>query len=229
MRIVCFYHICLLNHYEEIVKEYISVMDSSGLYEVCEEINVCCLGTIADYVRLKRLLESHPKYKIVDWDAAVTRYEFITLKYLKKYCDTRPPFYGFYSHGKGISWPRERDLKAYNGGTYWRAHMNFWNIIKWQDNIKILEEGYDMSGVKLLIPKDSPSGKLHYSGNYFFFKSDYIKTVPPIETLNQANRFEAEFWACSGHPRAYNMCDTFVDYNQTGRFVPPTETKPIII
>ena len=62
---------------------------------------------------------------------------------------------------------------------------------------------------------------LHYSGNFFWFYSGYVKTLPEIVTLDIKDRNNAEFWICSGkNPEAATLCQKFVDYNTKGKFIP---------
>lgn len=39
-----YYHISMMNNWEEIVKEQISLLVSSGLYDECESVSVGCNG-----------------------------------------------------------------------------------------------------------------------------------------------------------------------------------------
>jgi hypothetical protein len=223
MRILAFYHILLINHFIEIVTEQLNLLVASGLYDEMQKMYVGCLGEKSELEKLKKIFEPYPKISIEYHSTNIHEFEFATLKILKEKADNESSFYGFYFHGKGVSWPKERRITAFIGGTYWRHYMNYYGIRKWRDNIKRLDEGYDTCGVKLIPATDSPAYSLHYSGNYGWFKSEYVKTLIPIERLNHEDRFKAEFWLCSNNAKAATLCQDFIDYTAKGKFIPPHE------
>lgn len=208
--LIGFYHICMINHYLEIVGDHLRKMENSRLIEAVKEIRIGCVGPLSELDRLQAFLKDYPKMKIEAHSPDLQKYEFITLGILKRESDIRAPFYGFYFHTKGVSYPGN------TGGEYWRNYMNHYNLTRWEDAVKMLDFGYDMSGVKLI----NRCFPLHYSGNYFWFKSDYIKTLRPLYKMNLADRFSAEMWPCSGQPIAATLCQNYVDYNTTGTFKP---------
>lgn len=206
MKYKAYYHILMINDWKSIVREQLDLLVRSGLYD---ELECCCIGALGVGIdSLKEILTDYPKCRVVRYSADVTRFEFWTLKIAWHDAVHEKPFYGLYFHTKGVTYP------GHEGGKYWRDHMDHWNIKKWRDNIKMLRKNYDTSGVKL-IRKGWP---LHYSGNFFWFKSSYLKKLQDPETLNIRDRVQAEFWSCSGSPRAANLCDRWVDYNCKGRY-----------
>lgn len=196
----------MINDWKSIVREQLDLLKRCGLYD---ELECCCIGALGLGIdSLKEILKDFPKCRIVRYSADITKYEFWTLKIAWYDANHEKPFYGLYFHTKGVTWP------GHEGGTYWRHHMNHWNIKKWRDNIKMLRKNYDTCGVKL-VDKKWP---LHYSGNFFWFKSSYLKRLPDPESLDMSNRMNAEFWSCSGGAKAANLCDRWVDYNCKGRY-----------
>ncbi len=177
-------------------------MVESGLYDASEAIYVGCVGD--------KLFASHNKIHLSAFNQNITEYEFLTLKILKEKCDDDRPFYAVYWHDKAVSWPREKDEKAYIGGTYWRSSMNYWTLKRWRDNVKELDKGYETCGTQLRPKRGFDE---HYSGNFFWATSEYIKTVKLIEMLNRKDRHQAEFWLCSNNPIAATLNQDFIDYN----------------
>ena len=141
-------------------------------------------------------------------------YEFLTLNFLDKISRIRNSFYGLYIHTKGVNHPGNE------GGKYWCDYMNHYLIIKWKEAVKHLDIGYDLYGVKLIPANEAPAHRLHYSGNFFWFWSDYISYLPSVDKLNKSNRGTAEMWVCSGNPIAGTGCQVFVDYDTKGKFKP---------
>lgn len=222
MKIFGFYHVLLINHWERIVTEQLGIMNSSGLYNVVEKIHVGCLGAETEKIKLENIFASYPKIEISYHSLNPLEYEYATLRILKQVVDESiEPFYGFYFHTKGVTWSATRNIRAFVGGTYWRGYMNFYVLKRWMENIARLDAGCDTCGVKLLQSNESPAKKLHYSGTFFWFKSEYAKRLPEIDTLNTSDRMEAEMWICSAQPNAATLCQMFVDYRAKGQWKDP--------
>lgn len=216
-KIIGFWHICMINKYEEIISEQLDLLVRSGLYDKSEYILAGCAGQLCEMVKVKQLFSKYPKIT-VELLPSIKDYEFPTLEYLWNTADKGIDFFAFYFHTKGVSHPN------HEGGKHWRDYMNYYTLTNWKDNVEKLKEGYSTCGVKL-IPKGS--FPLHYSGNFWWVNSTYIKTLPPITSLNKADRFKAEMWICSKNPIAATLCQKFVDYNTRGAFIP--EKKRIVV
>lgn len=206
--IIGFWHICMINNYKDIISEQRKLILESGLYDKSEHIFVGCSGSFEELENAENLLSHYPKFKLLYYPI-LSDYEFSTLKYIQAFIENRNTFFAFYIHTKAVSHPISE------GGKHWRDYMNYYNITRFQDNIDKLKEGYDTCGVKLIPPGNFP---YHYSGNFWWANSDYIKTLKPIHKLDTTNRFEAEMWICSNNPNAATLCQKFVDYNTKGKF-----------
>lgn len=217
-KIIGFWHICMINNFMEIISEQLELMIKSELYGKAENIFAGCAGTIDELEKVKKLFSNYPKIKIISV-APVHNYEFSTLESIKYKSDTDNESYLFYIHTKGVSYPDNE------GGIYWRDYMNYYNITRWKRCVSKLKEGYDTCGVKLIEKGVFP---MHYSGNFWWANSNYVKTLPKIDTLNKEDRFSAEMWLCSKSPKAFSLCQKFVDYNTKGKFIPESDKKIIV-
>ena len=116
-------------------------------------------------------------------------------------------FYCYYLHSKGVSKLNQRG--RINPIKSWRNYMEYFIIDKYNNCIVELNSGVDAVGVKLRpTPKGNPNNTLmfwwgksnispipkHFSGNFWWSKSDYIKKLPDIKILSKYDRHEAEFW-----------------------------------
>jgi len=206
----------MINDYLDIVSEQLRLIIKSGLYANCDCIHVGCLGPAQERAALDVFFHDHSKIKIVTHSTDLEKYEFQTLKILKsESTNALPVFYGFYIHTKGVSYPGNE------GGKYWRDYMNYYILTNWKEAVLNLSKGYEVYGVKLQTIRDLPAKKMHYSGNFFWFKSEYAKTLPNIDSLDQKNRFEAEMYICLNNPIAATGCQEFIDYDTLGTFKPP--------
>lgn len=220
--IVGFWHICMINQYYEIITEQLNLLINSGLYEKTKNIYVSCVGPESELIKVKDMFSKHEKVIIHSHTQNVGEYEFPCLDIIKEKSDTLHPFAGFYIHTKGVSWPN------HEGGNHWKDYMNYYVISRWKDNIDKLQSGYDTCGVKLIPKAGTP---MHYSGNFWWAKSEYLKNLKSTSSLNKRDRFEAEMWLCRNNPKAASLCQTFVDYNTKGKFIipPPPPKKRIVV
>lgn len=210
MFIVGFMHVCMINNWLEIITEQLEIMKDSGLYDEMRVLNVGAVGNEENLRTLQSFVKRNRKLDIAVYSDNLSAYEFHTLRFLKDVVDRGTNFYGFYIHTKGVSYP------GHHGGKYWRDYMNHYNLREWKECVRHLHIGYETCGVKY-INKKWPA---HYSGNFFWFKSEYAKTLLPVDKMNLKDRFNAEMWICSGKAIAATLCQDFVDYNTQGVFDP---------
>lgn len=211
VEIVGYMHVCMVNHWMDIVTEQLDIIRKSGLYDRVSKIKMCALGPSSELIKLIRLARG--KIEIVGHLEAVDEYEYITLNALQKDLVEKDA-YCFYIHTKGCSYPNN------SGGKYWVDYMNYYNLERWRDAVNCLDIGYETYGVKLLSEREKPAYSMHYSGNFFWSKSSYVNTLIDVNSLDKSNRGHAEMWLCSNHPIAATGCQEFVDYNTKGCFTP---------
>lgn len=208
-KIFGYWHIAMMGDWVKVVKEQLRLMKSSGLIDATECIYA---GVVGDYNHLMKLSDIFQKSGytkiIIAYVGPVDRYEFPTLDILKGRADQIKPHFGWYIHTKGVSDPR---------GKHWRDFLNHFNIEKWKECQHKLRQGFDLCGVKLIQPGAHP---MHYSGNFWHFDSDYVKSLKPIDSLDQTNRFNAEMWICSNRPNAATLNQTMIDHYNKAKFKP---------
>jgi hypothetical protein len=192
MRILGFWHIFLTGHYYSIVTDQLRILLTSGLYDACEEINIGCLGMPEEKVLLERLIvNQYPKLKIKYYSEDRLEYEFSTLRLIEQ---DKTEYVGFYFHTKGVTNPSWTIIN------HWRAWLNEAILNSWQAHKEHVENGYDVSSVNYCHPPKHP---YHFSGNFWWFRRSYINRLPPIDRLDQSNRYNAEMWICLGRGRYF--------------------------
>jgi len=131
----------------------------------------------------------------------------------KKANGEQEPFQFLYVHSKGITSVQNHlmvgDAQKFKNYYYWRQFLNWGVIENWQRCVAALNSGaYDLAGVNYF---DSPAP--HYSGAFYWGKSDYVRKLPDPSTkewwrtlqretqdswLKTAeDRFRDEMWICS--------------------------------
>lgn len=211
-----FWHICMINHFLDIAAEQLTLINSSGLYDKCEAIYVGCVGGIQELEKLKLLFSNYPKIRIQTHKTDLQQYEFPTLRLLEAKAKERneKPFYAFYIHSKGVTYPNEPHR---HGGDMFRAFLNHFIINKWEDCLSGLIDGKDVSGAGFIPEGNYPK---HFRGNFWWADSDYIKTLPPIDGHDLTNRYNAEFWIGQGNMDALILNENVIDYETATVIVP---------
>jgi hypothetical protein len=175
-----YYHIYVIDGVESIVSEQIELLKSKFNFEYNLNIGISIAGK---NISTKKVLSLLDKTKIRDVRAE--GHEFITLELLEsdssKFNDSD---YVFYFHTKGAS---KLNDSNYENIEDWRNLMMYFNVEKVNDVFAIFERTkYNTFGCLL----DSIPLCQFYSGNFWWAKADYIKTIN-LENVKR-NRFNAE-------------------------------------
>lgn len=223
-----YYHVCMINHWAEIVQEQIALIVDSGLYSQVRSIYIGCLGSKQDLGKLDTMISCLPKFHIAYHSENIKEFEFPTLNLMKDHADRSDSFDAFYFHTKAVSWPKGVDRKgkdAFIGGEYWRHHLNYWNLKKWElCHYKL--KTWDTCGVKLIEESQGPAYQKHYSGTFFWARSEYLKSLPPV--VYSTDRYQAEFWIGKNpNMLAATLNQDWVDYNTQKIWVDPEDGGPV--
>ncbi len=199
-RIIGFWHIGAVGDWRRIIAEQYSKLRTSGLYDASEKIVVGFIGGENREGELNIPILGDPKFEVFA-TAHVEDYEFPTLaRAWQESQERQEPFLCYYFHTKGASLAAAPQQQAANA---WRAYMEYFNIEKWRECATVLG-AYETCGVEL------QSEDSHYSGNFWWATSDYIKKLPDgyrYWQQNRNNRVAAEFYLCQARPKAYCFND----------------------
>jgi hypothetical protein len=149
----------------------------SGLYDIIDEIRCCILGDDYD----ETLFIDDPKIKIRAASRNLMNFEVFTINAL--YDDAqKEDFRVLYLHTKGVKHdPSNMCVKT------WVDYLCYFNIYQHKKCIELLND-YDTSGANL---QDKPTEKCHYSGNFWWTKSSYLRKLDRLST----NTYHSpEFW-----------------------------------
>ena len=154
------YFICCIGDYLSIVKDQLRKLSKSGLYSQTD-ILLCFICN--ETPEIIDILNQYSKIKIISTKENL--YERFAINNFKNYLSGDYNLY--YIHSKSVS----RTEKCC---TDWRNLCDYFTIYKWQLNIELLNY-YDCIGTNL---KNFP--KKHYSGNFWWSKSDHVKKLKNI-------------------------------------------------
>ena len=196
-----FFHVYLKSGYTHILLNKFKKFKASGLYEKTNKIYLPLFGDDFDSHSefLNELKDVYPKIEY----SLITNQEFknepdtlnFMLKKAKEYSTNTPMLY---LHTKGLSYTHpiiKRNVEA------WVRYLDLFVINKWEECVKALEENDAAGG--LYVYQDPK----HFSGNFWWANSDYLKTLPRLNShnINQYNR--GEFWILSNTDKVYSVQD----------------------
>jgi len=203
-KIFGFYHICTIGKWHQVVDEQIQTILNSGPYQQTEKIFVSIVGSECHALTLP------DKFEIVYTSTDMSCYERWILKYLYNFCLNQiENVRVWYIHAKGVS-HSDKPLTGVHGGwayiTAWRKCMEHFVITQYKSCLDALID-YDTCGINL---HTKPS--LHYSGNFWWANSDYIKT---LQMSIDDDYLSPEMWICSRAGKHFCLHETGVDHYVT--------------
>jgi len=196
-----FFHVYLKSGYTHILLNKFKKFKASGLYEKTNKIYLTLFGddfnTHSEF--LNELKDVYPKIEY----ALITNQEFMNepdtlnfmLKKAKEYTSNTPMLY---LHTKGLSYTHpimKRNIEA------WVRYLDLFVVYKWEECVKALEENDAAGG--LYVYQDPK----HFSGNFWWTNSDYLKTLPRLNSYNVAKYNRGEFWILSNTDKVYSVQD----------------------
>lgn len=184
-----FYHIFSTDGVESIIDDQVDkLMKYKNIFNFFVNIDISNCYVLNDYISDKlRLLTDNITY------TTENKYELSTLSMMYKHALENGDYY-LYIHTKGASRIKGNNDYKYENVENWRRIMEHFCIDNSDVCIKELEN-YDLVGCNY-VSSGSISLKVpsHYSGNFWWSKSDFIRKLPNLEKINNSDRFLAEFW-----------------------------------
>ena len=180
-------HIATLNNWFELFQEIIERIISSGLYDNLKQIRLGFLGSDQNLERVQNYIADKQKCVVHVRGTDLKAYERITLHALRADA-VNEDFYALYLHTKGVT---KYGTVYYGPVKDWVDCMHHFTITRYQDTFKI----FDTSSINATgcIYKRKP--KHHYSGNIWWAKSSYIRTIS--NHIGSAY-LDPEMWIMSG-------------------------------
>lgn len=182
-----FYHLyCVNDGLQRFLKTYRKI-EKSNLINQTKTINVSLVGVQENIDEYDTELKNLNKVKISKFNYN-TGGEMNTLKLLQSHCENNIDIPVLYLHSKGVTKVLDENVQS------WVDYMEYFLIEKFElcfEKLKL----YDTVGVNL--QKDP---LLHYSGNFWWSNSNYIKKLCSLDYSNLLlpaflnERLYCEFW-----------------------------------
>jgi hypothetical protein len=142
------------------------------------------------------------KYQYHHLTSNVKEFEYPTLRTIWQHAQNNKGAV-LYIHTKGAS-------RVGHAVDCWRQMMLHFNVKKWQHAIHYLHN-HDAAGCN----RQTMSNRTFFSGNFWWAKCDYIRTLPDPERF-KASRLQAEFWiGMNPSNKFYNLHASAVNHYTT--------------
>lgn len=201
-KIFIFYHATLINDWKTIIEEQKNILIRSKLSSAMSNLYFGLYGNNEDMNDVINEFKCVFPSMFVYGNSRYDCYEYYILSTIKDFVELlKEECYIFYFHSKGITAMEEESKSRMKD---WRDLMQHFLIKNWKSCIEKLEEGYDCCGVNWhVLPKP------HFSGNFWWANSEYLKKLPNVDMLDKR---EHEFWIGLKQPRLYCFYESNVDH-----------------
>jgi hypothetical protein len=178
--IIGYIHVCQIGKWTIPFDMIMKSVRESGLYDNCREIRVGIVNDTGSVIQDERF--NDPKIKIISYGAS-SSFERPTLHIMRQHAEIDNCQY-WYAHTKGIT---HFDNNTFNLENIldWIKLMIYWNFTQWKKASSNLLK-YDTCGCEY-----TTNPKPHYSGNFWWANSCYIRTLPKIIGPEYC---DPEFW-----------------------------------
>jgi hypothetical protein len=184
MKKYCFIHSCnLFNNKSNILNYLIEKIINSKLIDELEEIFIYNIG-----IPLNNNEYDNNKINIINYSENINLFENPTINKIKAFSDNNPNCYILYLHTKGISY--DQTTLFYTKINDWIELMIYFLIDQFKICFEKMNENYDTIGCNL---NDDIHNPKHYSGNFWWASTNYIKTLPYVDEINP-HKMTPEFW-----------------------------------
>ena len=198
--IIGFLNICLLPGWQKSYSRIWGALNRELLYEQTDIIYCAVLGDDPNFP-----LQALPSKMKVIYRGTPSDYEKPLLKKMREIAETDDKLI-WYAHTKGIT---KIGTILENNVWDWLEYMLYFNFEQWRTAVEVLKGEWNAYGVNL---KSQPS--THYSGNFWWAKSSYIKTLP---TEIGPEYLDSEMWIGRGSKfKGYNAFESQVNHYSTG-------------
>ena len=202
MNTYIYWHICELNDWKKIVIEQYNNLLKSNILNIIDKVFITFLGK--DKNNIQFLLDLNNKFVLDQFSTNLKHYERLCLTSLyENAINNETSFNVLYFHAKGVS----RLGKEYEYVQNWRRKLEEKLIFNYSECLNLLNE-YDVLGCYLTHIGNqaqilNETHRYHFSGNFWWSKSDYIKKLPSLKHIDlniPNNYYLLERWILHPYP-----------------------------
>jgi hypothetical protein len=188
-------HVCCINNWKEIFEKLLLDIKLSGLHDKVKKIKCNILTTNKNDLQMFY----SDKIEIIGISDNINSYEQSTIHLLYEHAMIED-FDVLYIHTKGV---KHNNLNP--NVTDWVNYLSYFNIYQHATCISSLNE-YDAVGVNLI------NNPIHFSGNFWWSKSSYIKTLKKCEYICYNS---PEYWITSSNGHYLSLWNSNINHYHT--------------
>lgn len=189
----CFIHSCNLENVGTYRLEYlINKLNTSGCIDIFEKVFIVNIG-----IPIENAFGD--KFEVTNYTRDIKVSEFPTINKIQEFSNANPNDYILYLHTKGI-----RYGKNHSQINDWIDMMVYFAVEQYKKCVAVLDQDIQTVGSNYLVVQ-SHSVPPHYSGNFWWATTNYLKTLEKLPEETFASRNDAEFWLFKNNPR-YFVC-----------------------
>ena len=199
----CFIHSCNIENVGTYRLDYlVNKLNSTKCVDVFDKIYILNIGLPIENIYGN-------KFEIINYSDNIFLYENPTINFIKNFSEKNANSYILYIHTKGVSFhpsnTKEND---------WIDFMLYFLVEQSKICISILDNNYETIGCNYSKDidrtvdgwnRDDPHRyPSHYSGNFWWANSNYLRTLPLL-SIDNPERMAPEFWLFKNNHIFYNL------------------------
>jgi beta-1,4-mannosyl-glycoprotein beta-1,4-N-acetylglucosaminyltransferase len=189
----CFIHSCNLENVGTYRLEYlINKLNTTGCIDIFEKVFIINLGIPIEN-------DFGDKFEVTNYTGDINVSEFPTINKIQEFSNANPNDYILYLHTKGIRYGR-----THTQINDWIDMMLYFTVEQYKKCVAVLDQDIQVAGSDYLVVQ-SHNVPPHYSGNFWWATTNYLKTLEKLPEESFVNRNDAEFWLFKNNPR-YFVC-----------------------
>lgn len=197
-KVVCFIHSCTLNiRGTEILEYLISHLKQKGFIDVAEHIFV---NNVGNHINTAMFESVSPKIQITNYCSDPSIFENCTLRQMHFFSQLNPDYKILYLHTKGVTYTPDHwaapGVKDWNDFMLYCLVHHVSSCLQMLDHVQVV--GCDYRNVNW----NRERNPTHFSGNFWWARSDYIRSQSIYELAKKA---DAEWWLFKGNPTFINI------------------------
>lgn len=201
-KIYVFWHLCGMNNWRGIAEDQYQTMESCGLMDRVEQVNLTFLGK--DRKDINWLEKKSKKINVSNYSSDLRQYERTCLNGLRDWSEKNEGLV-MYIHGKGVSRTKQK-----NNVWGWRKMLEYFIVESHDKCVSNMKNIDTLGGNVCIVGRKAddlgrPGHGMHYSGNFWWSRASYIKSLPRIREdirldINGNYYKQCEYWLLSSFP-----------------------------
>jgi hypothetical protein len=191
---ICFIHSTNINITGTFILD--RLLSYLNKYNFLDKLEFLVINNIGEPLNEEKYKLINKKIIVNNYSSDVSLFENATMKQVITFSKLHNDYNILYLHTKGVSYTQ--DHYFYSGILSWIDYM-LYCLVHHSDNcIKLLNK-YDTVGTNI---KEHDSNPVHYSGNFWWAKSSYLRKLSPITFKD---KYDCEFLTLSKNPKYFNV------------------------